>query len=854
MKKRHLRAAVAFSLLCGGFAKADVIFSNLGPGNSYNPIPGFLFGATVGTPVAIAMPFTPAGTFTLTQIDVAIIHQMVPNSDINSVVLTLNSDSGGLPGAALMTWNLSGLPTSGVCCTVTTVVPGSPVLLSAGVQYWLAATTASADNLEGWSVNIAGTIGPVAQNVGSGFAFIIDPQPAFDVLGTPAQNPVPTITSLSPMNLAEGGSFTLNVTGTDFVSGATVEWNGSARTTTFVSTTQLQAAISSSDTASPGTVPVTVFNPAPGGGLSNALGFQVTVPTPLLFGISPTYVLRGGPAFGLTVNGSGFLAGAKVLWNGSPLGTNFVSGSQLSASVPANLVASPGTAAVSAINFGGSASNSLEFEIDAPDPVVTSLSPNSAQPGGPGFTLTVNGSAFSPSMIVLWNLSPLATTFISENQLQATVPASLIAQPGGANIDVSISPGTVSNGIPFTIAQYAPAISSLSPNSVPAGSGGFTLTVNGSGFSLGSTVAWNGTTLPTNYVNGNQLTASVPAFFVASQGSASIVATVSQNTTGLTSNVVSFAITPPTPLAIVTSSPLTAGSVGVAYSQTLAASGGSTPYTWTIIAGSLPAGLTLSTAGAITGTPTTAATANFSVRVTDNASSTLTANFSLTIAAASLSFSNALRISQIADGASWKTLFAVVNLDSSPVDYAFQFWDDNGNPLALPILNGSVGTLTGTVGAGGTVFAETPGTAQSLLQGWAEVAGSGRIGVLTIFRQSVPGRPASEGTVTAAPSASTIFVPFDNTQKQVTSVAIANTNPTQTLAVSLLFHLENGGQAAGALTLPPHTHQAFPLPTMFPAVAGLRGSVQFTAPSPDITVVGLRFSPLNSFTSVGAFQ
>jgi len=93
-----------------------------------------------------------------------------------------------------------------------------------------------------------------------------------------AQNPVPLINQpLVPTIAAPGGlSFTLVVNGTGFVSGSVVNWNGSARVTTFVSGSQLKAAITAADIVLAGTVPVTVTNPAPGGGNSNVEFFQVT--------------------------------------------------------------------------------------------------------------------------------------------------------------------------------------------------------------------------------------------------------------------------------------------------------------------------------------------------------------------------------------------------------------------------------------------------------------------------------------------------------------------------------------------------------------------------------------------------
>ncbi len=84
------------------------------------------------------------------------------------------------------------------------------------------------------------------------------------------------------------------------------------------------------------------------------------------------------------------------------------------------------------------------------------------------------------------------------------------------------------------------------------------------------------------------------------------------------------------PLAVTTTS-LPGGASGVPYSQTLSASGGQTPYSWTNIIGVLPPGLTLATNGVISGTPTTNGTFNFTVQVTDANSSTATQALTLAV-------------------------------------------------------------------------------------------------------------------------------------------------------------------------------------------------------------------------------
>ena len=98
------------------------------------------------------------------------------------------------------------------------------------------------------------------------------------VEATQILNPVPTITSLSPTTATvRGPDFTLLVTGTNFVNGSTVHWNGAERTTTLLSSTLLSATITTGDLAASGQISVTVVNPPPGGGPSNALPFMVVI-------------------------------------------------------------------------------------------------------------------------------------------------------------------------------------------------------------------------------------------------------------------------------------------------------------------------------------------------------------------------------------------------------------------------------------------------------------------------------------------------------------------------------------------------------------------------------------------------
>ena len=267
--------------------------------------------------------------------------------------------------------------------------------------------------------------------------------------------PAPALTSLSPTSALAGGSgFTLTVNGSNFVSGpnSVVYWNGSSRITTYVSSTQLTAAVLASDIATAGTFPVTVLNPNPLIGPSNAITFTVNNPVPAMASLSPSSVTAGGSAFTLTVNGSNFVNGSVVNWNGSGRNTTYISSTQLQAAITATDIAAASSASVTVFNPspGGGTSAGSAFTVNPP-PAIASLSPSSAMTGGAAFTLTINGTNFLSGAVAQWSGASLVTTFVSATQLTAAVPASRIANPGTASVTVVNPGGATSNVVTFTV-------------------------------------------------------------------------------------------------------------------------------------------------------------------------------------------------------------------------------------------------------------------------------------------------------------------------------------------------------------------------------------------------------------------
>jgi hypothetical protein len=120
-------------------------------------------------------------------------------------------------------------------------------------------------------------------------------------------------------------------------------------------------------------------------------------------------------------------------------------------------------------------------------------------------------------------------------------------------------------------------------------------------------------------------------FLIEAKDASGNVTYTGENNANLDGVPVTIGITMSATLVVTTKS-LPAATVGSAYSQTLAAGGGTAPYTWSISVGALPAGLILNMAtGVITGTPTTEGTVNFTVMVTDSASPAGTATGALSI-------------------------------------------------------------------------------------------------------------------------------------------------------------------------------------------------------------------------------
>ncbi len=173
----------------------------------------------------------------------------------------------------------------------------------------------------------------------------------------------------------------------------------------------------------------------------------------------------------------------------------------------------------------------------------------------------------------------------------------------------------------------------------------------------------------------------------------------------------SLTIAPP-PIAIVSASPLPRTAVGGPYSYTLVASGGSPPYSWTVVAGALPGGVSLSVDGTLSGTPVAGGYFGFTVRVQDSVSRTITGAFGLAVTAPTV-------IATVAGGAPAPSPVAAGASFGEPVGVAA---DSSGNVYFSALQNvfkiDSTGAVTLVAGTGRPGYSGDGGPAASASLSW----------------------------------------------------------------------------------------------------------------------------------------
>jgi FG-GAP-like repeat/IPT/TIG domain len=326
--------------------------------------------------------------------------------------------------------------------------------------------------------------------------------------GFPVYYAAPLISSIStPSAVAGSPGFSLTISGSNFVQHSTLDFNGVVQPFTFVSSTQLTTTVPTSAIATPGAIAITLTNPELGvdfssGGTSPAVSLTILPSNtqPTVGGLSPASATVGGPAFTLTIIGTGFGPTSTVTFGSATVSSAYTNSTTLQASIPASAIAVAGTPLVSVQNPGGNPSVVISFTVNNPAPALTSLSPTSAPPGSAALTLNITGANFNPSSVVHAGSTALSTTVVSSTTLTAVLPAANITP--GATIAITVnnpSPGGgTTSALSFSVADFnvTPATST---SAVAAGQpASFTLAVAPANGSLGGPVTFSTSPLPPN--------------------------------------------------------------------------------------------------------------------------------------------------------------------------------------------------------------------------------------------------------------------------------------------------------------------------------------------------------------------
>jgi hypothetical protein len=296
--------------------------------------------------------------------------------------------------------------------------------------------------------------------------------------------------------------------------------------------------------------------------------------------------------------------------------------------------------ATASVFLGGCAGSSPGLQFNASEtarPILHAISPPSARAGGTNFTLTVTGMNFTEQSVVRWNGKDRPTSVMNSTLLRAQISSGDIAAPG--TYTVTVVGGGESNPMAFEVesgSEGGPL--SIATSSLPEGTVGDMYSAN---------LAANGGTPPYNWsVSSGQLppglaldsAAGLIAGLPSATGQYSFSLQVQDSASSPRSATKSFQITvnnPSTALRITTTA-LADGRLRTPYEASLSASGGVTPYAWSVFSGRLPDGLSLSPAtGVISGTPSAKGTFSFGAKVQDSVGEAATASLEIAVIEAS---------------------------------------------------------------------------------------------------------------------------------------------------------------------------------------------------------------------------
>lgn len=345
--------------------------------------------------------------------------------------------------------------------------------------------------------------------------------------------------------------------------------------------------------------------------------------SPAISLVEPLIVQAGSGSFTLSVAGSNFVAGSTVVWAGTTLSTASNTSNQLTASVPAALIATPGQFSISVVNPNGARSNSVLITVGAQALTIGTSSLPAAVRTVP-YTQTLAAAGGSPPYV--WesiDALPLGLSLSAAGQFSGTPAAAGTFQIGVRVRDAAGQTGTRT----LSLAVNQPPISIATQSPLPEAVEGAEYTLKLLAETSSPPLRWSaGAGLPAGVALAADGTLQgVPA----RRGNYSFRVQVADSTNTTATKDFTLTVRPP-PLVITTIAPLFGGNVGEPYSQPFTATGGTPPYTW-----SMPTqvpGVSLDPqTGSLAGTPQQPGSFVLVVTVRDAKAATATREFPLRV-------------------------------------------------------------------------------------------------------------------------------------------------------------------------------------------------------------------------------
>ncbi|WP_198665920.1 MULTISPECIES: putative Ig domain-containing protein [unclassified Sphingomonas] len=375
------------------------------------------------------------------------------------------------------------------------------------------------------------------------------------------------------------------------------------------------------------TITATDSTTGAGAPYTGSRSYALTIAAPTVT-LTPTSVPAGtaGVAYSETLTATGGTPGYTyaVTAGALPAGVTLATGGTLSGTPTAagtfNVTI---TATDSSTGSGAPYTGSRAYTLTIAAPTIA-LTPTTIPAGTAGTaysqTLTASGGTPAYTYAVIAGALPAGLTLSTSGTLSGTPVGS-----GTYNFTLTATDATTGTGAPYTgsrsyaLTIAAPTIA-LTPTSVPAGTAGvaYSETLTASGGTPGYTYAVTAGALPAGLTLSTSGTLSGTP---TAAGTFNVTITATDSSTGTGAPYTgsrAYTLTVAAPTIALTPTTIPAGTAGVAYSQTLTASGGTPAYTYTVTAGALPAGVTLSSSGALSGTPVGSGTYTFTVTATDS--------------------------------------------------------------------------------------------------------------------------------------------------------------------------------------------------------------------------------------------